>query len=113
MSYHNESGFADGEIVPAVGFDYEGTGVFEPEPAEPERAVDNMTCLLGVIFSLGAWAGKDPLKQWAAKSVMRMEDRRPCEMARKYRVSTAYLRKLTGIARKQIGYASSEGRKIN
>ena len=90
--------YEDGQIVGTVEAD-----IYRDEPeAEPERDMDAMQALLGVVFELGAWAGRDKIKTFAARCVLRQEAQSPPNFARENRVSESYVRRVIRQAQAQV-----------
>ena len=75
-------------------------------PDEEEAVTKPMGALLDAVFRLGAWAGRDLTKQFAARVVMRLESRSVRHFAAQARVSQSYIRRMIRQARQQIGSAA-------
>lgn len=90
--------FENGELVQVVGPDI----YLDEAEAEPERDLDAMQALLSVVFELGAWAGKDKIKTFAARCVLRQEAQSPASFARENKVSGSYLRRVIRQAHSQV-----------
>lgn len=79
---------------------------FDDEPQKDEPDSQAMQALLGVVFELGAWSGKDPVKQYAARVVMRQEAQGVQAFAQENRVSDSFVRRRIREARAVIGSAA-------
>ena len=84
MSLYYENGSPVEVVYSDVYFD-------EPPPSEESHDQDAMKALIGVVFELGTWAGKDPIRQFAARIVMRQENRSPKRFAEENRVSKSII----------------------
>ncbi len=78
--------------------------------AESSLGMDAMQALLAVTFELGTWAGKDPVKQFAARTVMRQESECPRRFAARHEVSASYVRQCIRKAKLVIGITSAQTR---
>jgi len=93
--------FENGELVQVVGPD-----IYRDEPdTEPARDMDSMTALLSVVFSLGQWSGQCPIKEFAARTVMRQTTQSTANYARENGVSDSFVRRRIREAQALIGSA--------
>jgi len=97
VNYFNEQGDPVLTCAPDIYGD-------EPQ-VEPERNIDAMQALLGVVFELGQWAGRDKVKAFAAYIVMRQSKQSTASFAKENGVSDSYVRRVIRQAQSVIGSA--------
>lgn len=81
------------------------------EPTSQDLDATAMTALLSVVFELGTWAGKDKVRQYAARVVMRQEAQSAKNFARENKVSESLVFLRLSEAKRFIGLERSKAGK--